>query len=66
MSGAIRTMVPSTAMSTRSRACGRTVAAVNAYVWSAGSTAIAASTIAPAPVFTDIKLHARRPKEASQ
>jgi hypothetical protein len=68
MSGAIRTMTNAMAgqMTTdASRACGRSITGTDAYVWSTGNaTRIAA--IAPIPVFADTKLHARRPKEASQ
>jgi hypothetical protein len=76
MSGAIRTMTTNAMagqMTTGARrACGRSSSGTNhtnvtAYVWSTGNTPrVAAFAIAPIPVFADTKLHARRPKEASQ
>jgi hypothetical protein len=50
------------------RASGRTYSGMCASAWySAGNTAhVVTTAIAPIPVFADTKLHARRPKEASQ
>ena len=68
MSGAIRTMAGQQANATGARrASGRTASGMCTYAWSADSTAnVVATAIAPIPVFAGTKLHARRPKEASQ
>lgn len=67
MSGAICTTSQMAMTTGARRACGRSVSGTNASVWSTGNTTrVAAYAIAPIPVFADTKLHARRPKEASQ
>jgi hypothetical protein len=68
MSGAIRTMAGQMAnANVARRASGRYGSAMCMYAWSAGNTAhVVTTAIAPIPVFADTKLHARRPKEASQ
>ena len=68
MSAAFGSMAGQPANATAARrASGRTVSGMCSYAWSAGNAAhVVTTAIAPIPVFADTKLHARRPKEASQ